>query len=845
MKLVTFLEDNKTKLNGAEKYFVENIFFNVLGEHGLDLLKPQHPFLDTSGHQRKIDFVIITSYKKYAIEIDGYSYHAEGAITREDFEDSTLRQNDIIQLGFQLMRFAWDTIRQNPVKVINQLRRCFIPDEELNVQSYLMHSETIKPYEPQQLALDAIENARNHGKTKGLISLATGLGKTYLAAFDAKRINGHTLFVVHRNEILQQAFEAFEDVWPEASKGYYHGTEKSLGNKVTFASIQTISRNEHLELFGEDYFDYIIVDETHHSTCKTYQKIIVHFKPKFFLGLTATPERMDRQDVLASYDGNLLFEVSQQEAIERGYLTPFKYFGFKDDVDYDRIYWNGFKYRVDDLNNLLIIDARDEKIIEKYKEKAAGKKAIGFCVSIEHAVNMAGKFNKAGILSEAIHSDTGLLSADERKRLTERFRSNEIKVVFAVNIFNEGVDFPDVECLLFLRPTESKTIFIQQLGRGLRICPKKEYVLVLDFIGNYKTANRIYPCLGVGSPSDLVRDPKTKEVYYFDNNGNEIHFDEEVVEIFKKLDSLSTTEVDINKITQEWKEYAEYLEKWTTDNLYWKRGQQNQYFEVQLEALNIIDENPGISEAVFIEEIQKIVNKNYPGKDMTAGWRALMLSKVSGLVTTRAPLKVTAPFKEIKRRCNDYRELATYQDILTNQLEKIYYWNSIYGTFSKYVPAEKRVSFKDFKIYPFFFIYQILLNLLDYYGEEITMSETEFNAFLAISRTHSEAEEVTERIIKYRSYNEKYELEKHLIERNKIDPRFYGILHYNKYLLQSNSGIRINTAFLDELKNRMEDFNKLMNDNSLIYFEEEDPKVYLNMLYSSDEMLSYHKKATS
>lgn len=822
MELRKFLDNNNSALNISKRFFVENVLYPVISEHGLDLLEVQ------ANDKKSIDFIIVTNHANYGIKIIGQEEGEE-----EGKEGSSFLPN------LKLKIFEGNKIVDNTIDIVNEMRRWFVADEQLNIHAYLKYTKGIKPYEPQQEALESIENARVQGISKGLVSLATGLGKTYLAAFDAKRISGHTLFLVHRNEILEQAKESFDVVWPESSKGYYHGIEKSMGNKVTFASIQTISRKEHLEHFSPDYFDYIIIDETHHSVCKTYQKIITHFTPKFLLGLTATPERMDRKDVLESYDGNLIFELSQQDSIERGYLAPFKYHGFKDDIDYDQIYWNGFKYKISDLNKILIIDRRDERIIEKFKEKAKDKKSIGFCVSIEHAVKMAEKFNKAGVSAEAIHSDIALLSAEERKDLTDRFRANEIQVVFAVDIFNEGVDFPDVECLLFLRPTESKTIFVQQLGRGLRISPGKENVMVLDFIGNYKTANRIYSYLGVKKIGDLKRDREKKEVCHYDNNGNEVRFDEEVLEVFKVLDCLEKP-VRLEDLSGDWVEYGEFLKEWTNNNLYWKRGQQNQYFEVQLEALDIISKNPEYSEKEFVEHIQKVVNERYPGKNMTAGYRALMLSKIAGFVTAKTPLEVTDSFRKVKERCLDFSQVEEYRDILTDQLEKVYYWNSIYGTYSKYVPAAKRVSFKDFKIYPFFLIYNVLLRLQEVYGDEGFLNKIEFNSFLAIARNYSEADDALDRIVSFRKNEERYQLEKYLKSQNKIDPRFYTILHYNKYIVQVKNGIKLNNAYLDELFEKINKFNALVETDQLIHFDESKPDEYLSLLYSDKDILTFH-----
>jgi hypothetical protein len=293
-------------------------------------------------------------------------------------------------------------------------------------------------------------------------------------------------------------------------------------------------------------------------------------------------------------------------------------------------------------------------------------------------------------------------------------------------------------------------------------------------------------------------------------------------------------------IKEEWREYSTYLEKWTKDNLYWKRGQQNQYFEVNFEALKIIKENPDITEEEFIVAIQKIVEEKYPGKNMTAGFRALFISKITGFVSSDAPLKTTVPFDEVYKTTNNFSNIATYQNILTRQLEKILYWNPIYGAYNKYVDSTKRVSFNDFKIYPFFFIYDVLIRLLDDYGSDPSISKFEFNTFLAITKEHSEAQEVAERILRFREDEERQQTQKLLQSRNKMDARFYNILHYNKYLEQDKNGIKIKPEYVDEVRERVKKFKDLYYSGKLVAYQENAPDLYTNMVYFNGDILSYH-----
>ncbi|QQS23311.1 DEAD/DEAH box helicase [bacterium] len=729
------------------------------------------------------------------------------------------------------------------------LRRQFIADQQL-FNLYLKRGSEIKPHEAQLRALENLKRTREEGSDKAIAILATGIGKTILAALDAKQCGAKKiLFIVHINEILKQTKETFENVIPEKQDnlGFYNGKSKDTNKDILFASIQTLGKQKHLENFTPDYFDYIIIDETHHTAAPTYAKIFSYFKPKFFLGLTATPDRMDRKDILGFYNNNVVFEMDQEQAIEQGYLAPFKYLGFKDSIDYSNIFFNGFKYDTKDLNKHLLIDERDQAIIKKFKEIAKGRKTIGFCASIEHAERSAEKFKAAGISAIAVHSRSlGFGGAEEKDKslLIKYFRDNKCQVAFVVDMFNEGVDIPDVSCLLFLRPTESRTIFIQHMGRGLRIAPQKEDVLILDFIGNYRTANLILEGLnikgGIRGLKKVTRDGK--DLFVYDLNGCEIVFDTEVVDIFRNNEVTHTKDIRNDVIKEEWQEYASYLEKWTENNLYWKRGQQNQYFEVNFEALKILKENLGISEKEFIKKIQKIVMDKYPRKNMTAGFRALFLSKISGFVTFESPLKPTSPFDEIYKITSDFSKIDTYRDILTTQLEKINYWNPIYGSYNKYVDTSNRVSFKDFRIYPFFFIYDALLKLMDEYGSSPSVTKFEFNTFLAITKEHSETKEVVERILRFRDDEEKQQTQKLLTTKNKIDPRFYGIIHYNKYLEVDKNGLSINPKFTDELRTRLKAFNSLYSSKKLILYEENAPNLYSDMLYSISDILDYHNQ---
>lgn len=565
MTLQDFVNENQSKMNEIEQIFVEDIFYPYAGENGLDYLQAQTPFDDSECRTRKLDFTVSTNRYNYVIEIDGYTYHAEGAarVTPEYFDDLLMKHNDLILNGYILIRFSYNQIRNHPDLCINTLRRTFKADAQIN--PYYLHKDSFEPTYPQQKALDGCEFYRNSGATKGVVILPTGMGKTIFAALDAKRLNLRTLFLVHKNEILTEAYEKFNAVWPEASKGFFNATEKDTTSQLIFASKDTLYRDGNIDQFKPDDFDYIIIDEVHHSSCTTYKKITDYFKPKYMVGLTATPERQDRADILELFDYNIYYELPQKEAIECGYLSGFKYYGLKDDVDYSKIKHNGIHYDVADLGRKLNIPERNEAIYQKYLLLADQKKAIGFCVNIKHAIDMANFFISKGIPAAAVHSDTSILSTEQKKAYIQDFRDNNISILFTVDLFNEGVDFPDVEALLFLRPTESKTIFIQQLGRGLRLNPNKSHVIVLDFIGNFKKAENIRQYISGSQPGDSSNGSSQHHSFGVKDflewpTGCDVHFEESVEELFKARDE-ETREISEDELKDNYYEVKETLRR--------------------------------------------------------------------------------------------------------------------------------------------------------------------------------------------------------------------------------------------------------------------------------------------
>ena len=361
----------------------------------------------------------------------------------------------------------------------------------------------IHPYPYQQEILDKLHAEREvRGLNRNLVVAATGTGKTVISAFDYRRFckshpgqRNRLLFVAHREEILKQSRDTFQGVLKDPNFGeLYVGSYKPERLDHLFVSVQTINSQALCDVLPADYYDYIIVDEFHHAAAPTYQKLLNHFQPKILLGLTATPERMDGKSILDYFGGRTAAEIRLPEAIDRKLLCPFQYFGVADTVDLTDLKWVRGGYDKSQLSNLYslnraIAERRADHIIrslDKYVTDMDAVKGLGFCVSIEHAKFMAEYFNAAGIPSLCLVGD----SADaERHTAKKRLVNGEIRFIFVVDIYNEGVDIPEVNTVLFLRPTESLTIFLQQLGRGLRLSEGKDCLTVLDFIG---AANRKY-----------------------------------------------------------------------------------------------------------------------------------------------------------------------------------------------------------------------------------------------------------------------------------------------------------------------------------------------------------------
>jgi superfamily II DNA or RNA helicase/HKD family nuclease len=410
----------------------------------------------------------------------------------------------------------------------------------------LTSKEEYKPNEVQQEALKELERIRARGEKSAAVIAATGLGKTFLAAFDAKNFKAKSLlFIAHREELLKQAEDTFKKVFGyHASTGILAGGKNPGDAKFIFATIQSLSQTSKHDIVTNLY-DYIVIDEFHHAAAPSYQTILNIIQPKFLLGLTATPERQDGHDVLDICNYNIAYEIRLPEAINRGWLVPFHYFGIADElVDYQSIKWRSGKFDPEALETALILEERVDSILRHALEKGYDgqrRATVGFCAGVRHAKFMADAFTRRGFVSEAV---VGEMTADERQLIYERFiaPNDPLEWLFVSDILNEGIDIPEINSILFLRPTESSGLFLQQLGRGLRLHPDTEVLTVLDFVGHHKNAWLSLRCLN--DPHSSLGVSSTETLGITPPRHCEILLEDKTREILLKIQALTSTKAD-------------------------------------------------------------------------------------------------------------------------------------------------------------------------------------------------------------------------------------------------------------------------------------------------------------
>lgn len=485
------------------------LFAQVFGVEKALLVSPQHPVMDIYGGGRNIDYALRTTDEKVAFEIDGLVWHAPGAIPIEKYEDDLLRQNSLIHQGWRVFRWTDRQIALEPEQVKEQLALFleripgllafddFLPRQQGAVLELRPHQED---------ALRALATLRQEGKTIALLTHAQGAGKTVTAITDAKRLAGRTLFLVHKRELVTQAYDTFRELWPDEPTGLFFGGVHEPEAHNVVGSIQSVAEN--VADFPPEAFAYVVIDEAHHATAPTYRRVLSYFRPKFLLGLTATPDRADGQSVLDLFR-DCAHRLSLREAVELGELVPIRCVRVKTNVDLSRVRFNQIQYNRKDIEETVLIPPRDRLIVNTYLDHVRGRKAVAFAVNVRHGEELAQQFRLAGVPARSV---SGRMPSKEREAHLRRFHEGALRVLCACDILNEGWDCPDVEVLLMARPTLSQVIYLQQLGRGTRKAPGKECLIVFDFVDNahrYNEPLNLHRVLGRGQyrPGELVLAP--------------------------------------------------------------------------------------------------------------------------------------------------------------------------------------------------------------------------------------------------------------------------------------------------------------------------------------------------
>ena len=479
--------------SSAEDLFIE-LFADTFGAEKAGYLYSQYPFYDIYQNARFADFVLENGAKRVAIEIDDQASHDPRHISVDKFCDDLLKQNSMVHLGWDIYRFAVRQMQKQPETVKDELRVFLGNDPRFKeIEDYLptqqgkaLDGEKLELREYQQEALDSLEAMRANKETIALLYHATGTGKTVTAVMDAKRCGGRVLFVAHTMELVNQAYNTFKNLWDAMSVGKFADSVKDTDSHVICGSIQSVALN--LELFQDNDFDYIIIDEAHHASADTYQKVLAYFKPKFTLGLTATPERADDTNILEIFK-NTAHKLDIQSAVEIGALVPVRCIRIHTNIDMTKVRFNSVQYNIRDLDDKIFVPERNKLIVDTWLSYVKNKRTVVFCASVKHAEQIARLFQDAGIAALAV---SGSMKTSERNEQLAKFASGDIKVLCACDLLNEGWDCPQTEVLFMARPTMSKVLYTQQLGRGMRNCEGKDHLMVFDFVDNASQYNAPY-----------------------------------------------------------------------------------------------------------------------------------------------------------------------------------------------------------------------------------------------------------------------------------------------------------------------------------------------------------------
>lgn len=474
--------------SSAEERFVQ-LFCDVFGAEKGEFVYLQHPFVDIYGNHRTIDFAIKTSDDRIAFEIDGETWHNPGKVSQEKYVDDLLKQNSLVHDGWKVFRWTDTQLQKTPERVKDELITFLGYSPALTYIDYNLPGQrgaVFELREHQEEALASLSKMREEGKTIALVQGATGSGKSAIGVLDAKKVGGRVLLLAHTKELVEQGLENFKRLWNEVSVGKFYESFHDTDTHVVCGSIQSIIRN--LDSFRPDDFDYLIIDECHHASAKSYTNILSYFRPKFTLGLTATPERADGEDLLEVFQ-DVAHKLDIREAVETGVLCPVRCIRVKTNINMTDVRINGFKYNSLDLEETIMIPDRNNLIVNTYLEYVNSKSTVIFCTSINHANTIASMLQERGIKAESVSGGT---KPQVRKQILKDYADKKIQVLCACDLLNEGWDSPITEVLFMARPTMSKTIYMQQLGRGMRTHEGKEFLMVFDFVDNANMFNCPY-----------------------------------------------------------------------------------------------------------------------------------------------------------------------------------------------------------------------------------------------------------------------------------------------------------------------------------------------------------------
>ena len=474
--------------SSAEEKFIQ-LFCDTFGPEKGQYVYLQYPFVDIYGKHRSIDFALKSQLGKVAVEIDGNTWHNPSKISEDKYTDDLLKQNSMVHEGWKVFRWTDHQLEKTPDRVKDELvtflgssPALFYIDDDMPVQS----GQVFILREHQEEALQNLKKMRSDHQTIALVQGATGSGKSAIGVLDAKEVGKRTLFLAHSKELVEQGYMNFRKLWPEVTVGrmvdIYHDTDET----VICASVQSVSRN--LELFQPDDFGYLIIDECHHASAETYRRILSYFRVDFTLGLTATPERADGEDLLCIFQ-TMAHKLDIKDAVESGILVPVRCIRIKTNIDLQDVRINGFKYNSLDLDSKIMVPGRNKLIVDTYLKYVKDRRTVVFCTSVRHANDMASLFQKEGVSAKSISGST---NHSERKKILQDYENGHVNVLCACDLLNEGWDSPQTEVLFMARPTMSKTIYMQQLGRGMRICEGKECLVVFDFVDNANLFNCPY-----------------------------------------------------------------------------------------------------------------------------------------------------------------------------------------------------------------------------------------------------------------------------------------------------------------------------------------------------------------